>query len=328
VRWAIRRTEQVVRSGLFPTEGGTLEIELKTSEFPLIDELASRKTCRYQAVIEGELFCSAADRVDDYATGQEGLRYYAPTSQPVCQDCNLSDSDILCSHFVHPKVRGPAGTSARGYGRALVSQQCELGRNEIRDPSECRASGHPCWERLASPELQKSGTAVSPRELPTALDFLDVTWRLAFDRPLLRMRSAESVAGLVLPCLTREEFAQRLSELADLMKLMDIADDLLPDDKKTLNKGETLNRFMAAIAFKFGDEGTAPVDAAIKLLQAINKARWALQHAAARSDLPVAFAELGIRYPIEDYAEAWDTVRVRAIEAVTALRKLVQSGVS
>ena len=38
----------------------------------------------------------------------------------------------------------------------------------------------------------------------------------------------------------REEFAQRLSELADIIKLMDIADDLLPDGKKTLNKAETL----------------------------------------------------------------------------------------
>lgn len=175
------------------------------------------------------------------------------------------------------------------------------------------------------PEAVRAAVPVSPRELPTAFDFLDATWRLAFGRPLLRFRSAEAVAGLVLPCSTREEFAQRLSELADLIKLMDISDDLLPEDKKALNKSETLNRLRAVLALKFSEEQTAASDGAIRTLQAINKTRSALQHSGASRDLPVALAELGMTYPIEDYGTAWDAVRAQAVESLSTIRKVVRS---
>ena len=118
----------------------------------------------------------------------------------------------------------------------------------------------------------------------------------------------------------------RLSELADLIKLMEIPDDLLPDDKKTLNKSETLNRLGAVLALRFGGEQTGALDGAIKILQAINKARWVFQHSGASRDLPMAFAELGITYPIEDYGQAWDAVRAHAVELLSTIRKVVRSG--
>ena len=333
VRWAIRRTDQVVRSGVFSTDGDALEIDLRAWDLLLIGELASQKTCRYQTVIDGDLFCSAADRqADATKIAEHGLRALAPTSRPLCRRCELPDTDFICSHLLFPRVVGSAlleGTpdpKVPTFRRRLLGSFCDVDQTCVGTGANCRPGGNPCWERSVLPEALKAAVPVSPRELPMAFDFLDATWRLAFGRSLLRIRSAEAVAGLVLRCPTREEFAQRLSELADLIKLMEISDDLLPDDKRTLNKSETLKRLGAVLALKFGGEQTGASDGAIKILQAINKTRRAFQHSGASRDLPVALAELGITYPIEDYGQAWDVVRAHAVESLSTIRKVVRSG--
>ncbi len=316
-----------------PETRENLEFELQEPELVMIAELALAKSCDYQVSRGRDLFCSAADKhADETRVSEEGARALAPTSRPLCRRCELPDTDFICSHLLFPRVVGSIlleGTSdpmVATFKRRLLGSFCDIDEKCVGTGANCRPGGNPCWERQVSPEAPRAATPVSPRELPTALDFLDVTWRLAFGRPLLRIRSAESVAGLVLPCSTRADFAQRLSELADLIKLMDIADDLLSDDKKTLNKSETLNRIRAAIALRSGEEQAKRSDEAIKALQAINKARWAHQHSAASADLPVALTELGIRYPIEDYGQAWAAVRALAVESLSVIRKVVQSG--
>ena len=303
VRWAIRRTEQAVRSGLFPTDGDVLKIDLRVSDFPLIGELASQKTCRYQTVIDGDLFCSAADKqADATKVADHGPRALAPTSRSLCRDCELPDTDFICSHLMFPRVVGSSlleGTpdpKVLTFRRRLLGSFCDIDEKCVGTGANCQPGGIPAGSAqcfLKPPNLRYQSRRVNSR--PRWI-FWTSTWRLAFGRPLLKLRSAESVAGLVLPCLTREEFAQRLSELADIIKLMDIADDLLPDGKKTLNKAETLNRLRAALLFRFGDEQAGSSDRAIRMLQAINKARWALQHSGATRDLPVALAELGFNF--------------------------------
>ena len=214
MRWAIRRSEQVVRSGLFPTDGDVLEIDLRASDLPLIGELASQKICRYQTAIDGDLFCSAADKqADTTKIAEHGLRALAPTSRPLCRNCELPDTDFICSHLMFPRVVGSSlleGTpdpKVLTFRRGPLGSFCDIDEKCLGTGANCRPGGNPCWERLVSPEARRVVTPVSPRDLPTALGFLDTTWRLAFNRPLLRLRSAESVAGLVLPCSTREEFA-------------------------------------------------------------------------------------------------------------------------
>lgn len=334
VRWAIRRTEHAISSGGVPETREVLELELEESELPLIVELASAKSCDYQISRGRDLFCIAADmRADETRVSEEGARALAPTSRPLCRSCELPDTDFICSHLLFPKVVG--STMVEGgtpespvpvFRRRLLGSFCDVDEKCVGTGANCRPGGNPCWERLVSPEARRVATPASPRELPAAFDFLDATWRLAFGRSLLRIRSAESVAGLVLPCSTREEFAQRLSELADLIKLLQIADDLLPDNKKTLTKSETLNRLKAALVQRVGEEEAKLAEEAIRTLHAINKARWAHQHSAASRDLIEALTDLGIDYPIEDYGQAWDAVRTRTVESLSVIRKVVRSG--
>ena len=198
-----------MRSGLFPTDGDVLKIDLRASDFPLIGELASQKTCRYQTVIDGDLFCSAADKqADATKVADHGPRALAPTSRSLCRDCELPDTDFICSHLMFPRVVGSSlleGTpdpKVLTFRRRLLGSFCDIDEKCVGTGANCRPGGNPCWERSVFPEAYKPSIPVSPRELPTTLDFLDTTWRLAFGRPLLKLRSAESVAGLVLPCLT------------------------------------------------------------------------------------------------------------------------------
>jgi hypothetical protein len=68
------------------------------------------------------------------------------------------------------------------------------------------------------PAQTNSWRAVSPMGLVEAFDHLDAVWRLAFDRrPLLRLARASGVAGMAVPCATRTDFAERVTDLADVI---------------------------------------------------------------------------------------------------------------
>lgn len=331
VRWAIRRVEQVIHLAHMPRERENLELELQESDLPTIAELASAKTCDYQVTQGRDLFCSAAyKQFDKTIVSEQGARALAPTSRPLCRSCQLPNTDHICSHLLFPNVAGSTMLEGSGdpakavFRRRLMGAFCDMDESCIENGANCRPGGNPCWERMVLPATPKPALRLSPRELPVALDFLDVTWRLVFRRPLIRLRSVESIAGLVLPCSTAEEFAQRLSEFTDVIKLMDIPDELLPDEKKTLTKGETLNRLGAALAV-LGNEKGASFERAIRTLQAINRVRSALQHSAASRELPLALAELGIPYPIEDHGDSWEAIRDQAVRSLTTIRKTIQS---
>ena len=143
---------------------------------------------------------------------------------------------------------------------------------------------------------------------------------------LLRVRSIEEPARLLLPCRDRDEFAARLTGLADLFKLFDVADSLLPQNRQGIGKAETLKRIQAVLDSRLAEEGEkAQAVAAIRTLRAINGARAAYQHSSAGSELPKVLPQIGISYPVQDYAEAWAVVRSSAAEALTAIRKALQS---
>src|SRR5262245_22063053 len=78
----------------------------------------------------------------------DGLR--PPTTRSVCAGCALPDSDGICSHFMHPTIKG--SQTVTGYKRLLVERYCDLNRPEIeKEPSRCRVGGHSCWERIVDP---------------------------------------------------------------------------------------------------------------------------------------------------------------------------------
>ena len=94
----------------------------------------------------------------------------------------------------------------------------------------------------------------SPRELPTALDFVNAIWKQVFRRPLLRLRFVEKTIALALGCANHDEFRSRLDDLNELFKLIDVPDDLLPEEKRQIDKRATFNRMTACIEGRIVDE--------------------------------------------------------------------------
>lgn len=325
IRWAVARLEERLRRGPISRPAGvgpTEKFILTEPALALLRGLALDKTCEYQVPAGRELFCSAASLNDKAVVGAVGRRRIAPTSRPICKKCNLPDTDYLCSNFTHPLVMGSGAIG--GTQRQLVGAYCEIGRSEIGTPSLCQAGGHSCWVRIVEPATEPAPSVpYSPRELPTALDFLNAVWEWAFGRPLLRLRSVEKTAALSLACATHDEFRARLEDLNELFKLIDIPDDLLDGSGRQIDKQQSFNRMTACLETRIKEEGERErISDAFADLRAMNTVRNKLAHGGA--ELAEGLSRLRIEYPIRDYAKAWDTVRAKTAEALTTIRSALQ----
>lgn len=209
------------------------------------------------------------------------------------------------------------------YERVFFSALCDLGKPEIQN-KKCHASGNSCWTRIVEPEIeQPPAVPFSPRDLPVALDFLDVVWQQIFKHPLLGRLNVEKTAAIVLPCATKEEFASRLGDLNELLKRMNIPDNDLPEDKRAqIEKQQTFVRMQASLDAKIKDETDRErANDAVEKLKTINAVRNKLTHGGA--ELASALNRLGIQYPISDYSKAWDSIRSKAAESLTNIRKVL-----
>jgi len=320
IRWTVAQIEERLRLGRIPSQP-TSEIEkltLTEADLALLRSMTLDKTCEYQTRSGRDLFCSAASKSDKTVVGNAGLRRLAPTSRPLCKQCNMPDTDYVCSHLTHPQVMG-----AEAIGRQLMGAFCEIGRGEVRsDPSRCCAGGHRCWTRIVEePPARSASVPYTPRDLPVALDFLDAVWTQMFGHPLLRLRSVEKTAALSLPCATAEELKSRLGDLNELFKLMEVPDELL---SQPIDRQQTFNRISACLETKVRDAAELENAAnAMDDLRTINVVRNKLTHGG--SELAEALNRLEIEYPIHNHGQAWDQIRSKAAAALTTVRSALQA---
>ena len=107
------------------------------------------KRCDRQVRDRGDLWCDASSANDKTASGQIEGRVVAPTSTPICAACDVPDSRIRCTAFMHPEVTGVrafGGTHERSLNWAI----CDAGHQDriTGAPQLCiPESGHECWFR-------------------------------------------------------------------------------------------------------------------------------------------------------------------------------------
>lgn len=325
VRWSISRLEELLSYGnILPRTLESQKLALTPADIEALVRMAGEKKCDYQIASGRDLYCVAASRKDETIVGSSGLRHVAPTSRPVCQECNLPDTDIRCSHLSHPSVL--ALVSKSEHTRRVVNALCEIGRHEIDDPSKCCAGGHQCWTRIVdSGSKTLPATVFSLRELPIALDFLSMVWKQAFGAPLIQLRSVEKTSALAFPCSTQDELRARLGDLNDLFKLMDIPEQLLPSVAQgKIDKSQTYSRIEACLSSKILDDADRDcVGEAILDLKALTTVRNKLTHGG--SEIVAALERLGVDYPITDHGKAWDQIRAKVAGALTTIRSALQA---
>ena len=291
-----------------------------------LDELLATETtdkaCGYRHAEGRDLYCAAADRKDETVIGSIGHRRAAPTSRPICNDCSLPDGRTLCSQLAHPRV--VAVETFGGYSRFLGGAWCNAGMPGVQDPSECRAGGHSCWRRSIDEPTPPSRPQVSPLTLPEALDFLDAMWRLAFGKShrLLRPATFTDAAGLAGNAMSPEQFETCISDLADSLDRIVIADELLSllGEDKSVEGG--LNRMKAVLTGRDSLDDVA-IDRAIATLQKIRGLRHTHAHSGVAGDRPRILRELGLGSYASDWSLLWEGVRSRTVEALLALRTQV-----
>jgi hypothetical protein len=286
----------------------------------LLAVMASAKSCDYQLIEDkgSDMYC----RVTESLSTPSKLITEAVTRHQ-CVRCTMPDRKIKCINLHHPTVQQPVN----GRLPILVRAACDEGRPEIAAAAQCQPGGNSCWVAEVSTAEGEDSDA-DPRGLPEALDFLDATWRLAFGkkRHLVRLRRAEDISILASPCSSRAEFKAGISALDDVFKLFMIDDDLLTaTDLADPNiKGDkTLNRLTACLRARLSEDVIGDALEAIKILRRVNEVRVALQHSGAGGKLAPALSALGVRQA-EDWPEAWNAVRRRAITALTLLRKALR----
>ena len=107
------------------------------------------KRCDRQVRDRGDLWCDASSANDKTASGQIEGRVVAPTSTPICAACDVPDSRLRCTAFMHPEVTGVrafGGTHERSLNWAI----CDAGHQDriTGAPQLCiPESGHECWFR-------------------------------------------------------------------------------------------------------------------------------------------------------------------------------------
>ena len=190
--------------------------------------------------------------------------------------------------------------------------------------AQCKVGGNDCWSRHISPPAPPSISAPSPLSLPEALDFLDAVWRLARRGPLVQPSTFVDAAGLIADCSSPEEFESRLSDIADALDQIKVGASNLPEGKEQ-TKG-ALNRLQEAVtAMEGADLGV--INNAVTVLQKVVRLRVTHQHSNAASERPGILRDLGIPDSGISLSDTLTRVRIRATNALLALRSEIRRAV-
>ena len=171
------------------------------------------------------------------------------------------------------------------------------------------------FQIFAPPVPEPPPMHASALALPEAIDYLNAVWRLHASDPLLELKRAEGAAKLSLPCSTSDEFESRLSALCGILGQLKLPGRESPAALGDLR--DYLRPLMGA------EESYGRADAAISELQAMFGLRAWRQHPGAEARGPRAMKTLGIQLPADDWGDAWEHLRTRAIAALNTLREEV-----
>jgi hypothetical protein len=175
----------------------------------------------------------------------------------------------------------------------------------------------------ALPDVPMMPAAPSPLDLVSALDYLDVVWRLAHRRPLFSYPSAERTAKLAYPANTQDELASRLSGLAEILRSANASAKAAAGAKHlpASSHEHPLARLEGYLVGKVDSASEARVRLAVATLERAIAIRDAAQHAEAGERAVRALTAFGIGYPVIDFAGAWAAVTSGVVEALGAIRE-------
>jgi hypothetical protein len=170
--------------------------------------------------------------------------------------------------------------------------------------------------QISNPLAVVEPAVLSSLALPEAIDYLNAIWRMRFktDSPLFKIARAEAAAKLSIECFTADEFDSRLSALTTILDRAEFpgaTNSRLFDLKEYL--GEAINH-----------DGKERALEAIDDLRALFDLRAWRQHPVADKRFRSATRRLGIELPSVDWSTAWETIRIKSVAALNAIREEIE----
>ncbi|BEP13277.1 hypothetical protein acdb102_15880 [Acidothermaceae bacterium B102] len=169
---------------------------------------------------------------------------------------------------------------------------------------------HALTSYLEPPTSDPDSLPPQTLDFAASLDFLDTVWVLRFGKRLVRLPGAQSVASCSAEASTAEEFDARLSALVEVLKGFE------PEGPGK----HPVVRLRAQLLDQLPPEAHARIMSAVDLLQAVSPVRNGAQHHRVAAESVAALAKFGLAYPIEDWQEAWGTIRAWTSFAFAELR--------
>jgi hypothetical protein len=173
----------------------------------------------------------------------------------------------------------------------------------------------------AIPSATVVEAAPSPLSLVSALDYLDMAWRVAYGAPLFSYPSAERAAKLAYAATTTEELDSRLTGLGEILRTANVTVRHLGGKLAKQTHEEPLAPLRDFLGQRVGND-RGRVGGAVTTLEAALSVRDATQHTEAGGRAVMALTqEFSLAHPIRDPADAWVVIASRVVTALTTIRE-------
>jgi hypothetical protein len=200
--------------------------------------------------------------------------------------------------------------------RSLVDAQCNIGSEEFgkpgRDAKLCVPGGLSCWSQTYRPEQPVLPMVPGPAQfsIGEAIDQVNAAFQKRYGRKLVQIEHARSIEDLMGECGDDDALQHRFQVLAGLLEGMQLS-GMLTDEEAEGSQGtiDLLERLVAR------DFATLPQQY-VRNLRNVNKLAAGYPRHAKVKNMERAHEELGLPYPLTDYAKAWAIVKETFIQTL------------
>ncbi|MGK4586217.1 hypothetical protein [Kitasatospora sp. HPMI-4] len=169
---------------------------------------------------------------------------------------------------------------------------------------------------LTQPEPLDTLPYGEPRALLRTVNFLDVTYELVTGDSLVERPPVDRSSLLALPAATEADFITGVTVLAEILGKLKVPGK---------NPSHALGRIEQHLVAILPAIDQAAVQAVVHTLDQVRLLRNSTIHTRPAPDLLEAHKDLGLTFPINDFAIAWDSVRAHVERAFTALQEAIQA---
>lgn len=268
------------------------------------------KECRYQERGRAGTLCTVAHPTD-YMRGL--------TTRVACEQCGLPSTEILCDNLVCPQTTGYGSDFAGIDKRTLVTAQCDIGKREFdqpaREAASCVPGGRDCWVQTYEPQAPEPPVVPGAAQfsIGEAIDQVNAAFWRRYQRKLIVIEHARSIEDLGGECPTDDSLQHKLQVVASLLRDMNLG-GLLPPEEAEGSQGpiDLLERLAARDFAQLPEQH-------LRNLRNINKLAAGYPRHTKVKNIDRAHTELGLPYPVSDYARAWAIVRETFIQTLRQL---------